>query len=219
MYRDGPVLKRDLRAGPEGSRFHPTTLKNHLQHLKDQRFVRIERIKNSDLCGLTASGEKVAARVIANETGIPVGEKLGSLLGEANSRTPTIDDFTFNVALPSGSSAPTSGAHTEQIKFHRRRRLGELDWHGKGPNLSGVKIPSIMENLDNLSSTSARDASVDLRTIPDPGWQTVQRGTAKLRPPVTDPGLSPNDWQQRARRRFELDSTFKEVPPETPLPQ
>ncbi len=214
LYRDGPLSKRDLR-GPEGSWVHPSTLKNHLQHLEDQRLVRIEHVKNSDRCRLTGYGEKVAARVIANETGIPVGptrEQLDLLFVEANSNPATLDDFAVNIAFPSHFSAYTSGVHTGQIKLHRRRRLRELDWYGKGPNLTGIKILSIMDNLANLSSTSAQVACADLRTNQNPGWQTVSRGTAKLLPPIADPGLNPNDWQQIARRKFELESTFKEVP-------
>jgi hypothetical protein len=69
-----------------------------------------------------------------------------------------------------------------------------------------------MDNLANLSSTSAQVASADLRTNQNPGWETISRGTAKLLPPIADPGLNPNDWQQIARRKFELESTFKEVP-------
>ncbi|HEV2120874.1 MAG TPA: hypothetical protein VGS11_12330 [Candidatus Bathyarchaeia archaeon] len=162
--------------GPGESRFHPRTLTNHLQHLEDLLLVRIERVKNSDRCSLTGSGEKVAAMVIANETGIPVGptkEKLDLLFDEANSNPPILDDFAVNIALPSYFPAHTSGAHTEQIKFHRRRRLRELDWYGKGPNTTGIEILSIMENLANLSSTSVQFASADLRTNQSPGWQTI----------------------------------------------
>lgn len=201
--------------GLKGPGSIPEPSKSHLRHLEDQRLVGIDHVKNQDRCRLTSDGEKVAARVIANETGIPVGstrEMLDPLVDEANSSPPTLDDFAVNIALPLHFSAQTSRAYTEQIKFHRRRRFRELDWYGKGLNLARSKILSIMENLANLSSISVEVAIADLRTNQNPGWQTVSRATAKLLPPVAEPCFNPNDWQQITRRKFELEFTFKEVP-------
>jgi hypothetical protein len=214
LYRDGPLSKRDLRdPRPEVSGFHPGTLKNHLQHLEDQCLVIIEHVKNSKRCRLTDYGEKVAPWVMANETGIPVAlTRLDLLLDEANSNPPTLDDFAVNLALPSHSSAHASGVRRGQIKLHKRRPLWDLDWYCKGSNLAGIETLSLMENLANLSTTSVRDASADLVPRQDSGWEAIFRGTAKLPPPTADPGLNPNDWAQIARRKFELDSTFKEFP-------
>jgi hypothetical protein len=214
LYREGTLSKRDLRdPGPEGSGFHPGTLRNHLLHLEDQRLVSIEHIKKSHRCRLTDYGEKVAARVIADGTGIPVAlTRLDLLLDEANSNPPALDDFDVNVALPSYSSQYTSGVHTGQIKLRKRRPLRELDWYGKGPNLTRTETISMVENLANLSSPSVQAAGADLVPRQDLGWEAIFRGTAKLPPPTADPGLNPKDWQQTTRRKFELESTFNLIP-------
>ncbi len=214
LYGHGSQTKHDLRdRGSDEERFQPRTLETHLQHLEDQRLVKIERIKSSDVCQLTPGGEKLAGVLLARETGRVIGppkHKLDRLFADANADPPIIDDFNVRMYVPADPKATLPRkASIEQLHFHRRRRVRDPAWYGLNPDVNNGEMEFLKRNLSHLSSSSVVPANPDLHPHATPGWETIQVGRARLPFPAADPGLDPNNWQDEVKRRFEIDSAFK----------
>ena len=110
------------------------------------------------------------------------------------------DDWDLKLSIPGRMAQET-------IQFRGRKPIRQVEWHGKQPDVRNSELKLLQDNMANLSTYSATPLS-EAQGPAESLWETIEIGRCKLPYPVGDPGLSPNNRQQIARRQFELDSTF-----------